>query len=352
MSKSDALSGGRSKPDATSGTDFAGEHDEGVMRPRWRLIDIAKGGRNRGPALMLSLLGVTAYFWIVAPTFRQRLNFENILQQNAIFGIVALGMLLMIISGGFDLSVGATGAAASVAAVWVSGDWGLWAGIVAALAVGLAVGIVNGVLVGYLRINPFVTTLGMASVVSGILFVLTEAQPVYGNVEPLLNLGLGESFGVPNAAWLFLVLATATWLLLRRTRFGHWVYAVGGNEQASYLSGVPVRRVKVAVYAYGSLMAAIASLVLVGQTNIGQPGSAQNWALTSIAICVVGGAALSGGRGTVRNTVVATLLLGTVNNGLNQTGVSVFWQPVVQGAVIILAVAADGLSEIRSRSRA
>jgi ribose/xylose/arabinose/galactoside ABC-type transport system permease subunit len=292
------------------------------------------------------LIGVTILVFLAlyaaAPTFRSTDNLINILQQNAIFGVVACGMLVMIISGGFDLSVGATGAAASVATAHLSSaGWPVWECLAAAIVIGVVVGAANGAIIAYLRINAFVATLGMNSVVVGLLFVATNARPSYAKPGQLFWLGLNRTYGIPNAFIVLLVCALLTWFLLTRTRFGHYVFSVGGNEYASMLSGVNVARTKLVVFIYGGLMAGVAGLLLIGQTGLGQPASATNWPLTAIAICVVGGAALSGGQGRTRDVLIATLLLGMIANGLNQLNVSAYWQPAVTGAVILGAVLLD-----------
>lgn len=292
------------------------------------------------------LLGVTGLVFLVlfaaSPSFRDPTNLLNILQQNSIYGIVACGMLVMIISGGFDLSVGATGAAATVATAYLSST-GLppWICILAALGVGLVVGIVNGVVIGRVKINPFIATLGTNSIILGLLFVITGAQPFMAKQEDYYWLGLDYTWGIPNAFLIFMGCAILTWFILTKTKFGHYVFSVGGNEYASMLSGVGVVKTKMIVFTYGAVMASVAGLVLIGQTGTGQPGAAADWPLATIAICVVGGAALSGGQGRVRDVVVATLLLGMITNGLNQLGVSTYWQPVVTGFVILVAVVMD-----------
>jgi ribose/xylose/arabinose/galactoside ABC-type transport system permease subunit len=296
------------------------------------------------------LLGAFAvlflYLIIVSPAFRNTANLLNLLQQNAIIGVVACGMLVMIISGGFDLSVGAVGATASVLAARLSGDVPPIVVVVAALGIGVAVGGVNGILIAKLRINPFVTTLGMASVVSGLLFVATNAQPIplRGGTSTFNALGLGHVWRVPTDFLVFLGCAGLIWALLRLTRFGHYVYAVGGNEQASLLSGIPIARVKILAYVIGGVFSAIAGVILLGQTDIGQPSAAADWPLGAIAVCVVGGASLAGGSGSIPATILGTLLLGTVANGLNQLNVSPYWQPTVTGAVVLAAVGLAGLS--------
>lgn len=311
----------------------------------------ARRGSLRRLVSEAALVGVTVLTFLIlasiSDSFRSPANLLNILQQNAIYGIVACGMLTMIISGGFDLSVGATGAAASVAAAHLSAANSSPAvAIGAGLAVGLVVGLTNGFVIGYLHINPFVATLGMSSVVTGLLFVATDAQPAYAKLNAFSWLGLNRTLGIPNAFIALLVVGALTWLLLARTRFGHYVFSVGGNEHAALLSGVNVAAVKLAVYTFGSICASFAGIVLLGTTSLGQPNSATDWPLTAIAICIVGGAALAGGQGRVRDVLVATLLLGMVANGLNQLGVSTYWQPAVTGAVILAAVLLD-----RSRTR-
>ena len=309
-----------------------------------RVVATAKSVRRYG--LLGAFAALFLYLIIVSPAFRNTGNLLNLLQQNAIIGVVACGMLVMIVSGGFDLSVGAVGATASVLAAQISGGVPPTVVIVAALALGAAIGGVNGFLIAKLRINPFVTTLGMASVVSGLLFVATNAQPIPlgGGMSFFNALGLGHVWRVPTDFLVLLGCAGLIWTLLRLTRFGHYLYAVGGNEQASLLSGIPVARVKILAYMIGGLFSAIAGLILLGQTAIGQPSAATDWPLSAIAVCVVGGASLAGGSGSIPATILGTLLLGTVANGLNQLNVSPYWQPAVTGAVVLVAVGLAGLS--------
>jgi ribose/xylose/arabinose/galactoside ABC-type transport system permease subunit len=304
---------------------------------------LVSGTRRYG--LQAAFVLVFIYLLVASPAFRSTTNLLNLLQQNAIIGIVACGMLVMIVSGGFDLSVGAVGATASVLAARLSGELSVPLVILAALALGAAAGTINGLLVSRLRINPFVTTLGMSSVISGLLFVATNAQPVplAGGTGTFYALGLGHVWKIPADFVLFLVCAGLVWALLRLTRFGHYIYAVGGNEEASRLSGIPVASVKLMAYMIGGVLAGLAGVVLLGQTDIGQPSAATTWPLSAIAICVVGGAALNGGSGSIPGTVLGTMLLGVVSNGLDQLNVSPYWVPAVTGAVVIAAVGVAAL---------
>jgi len=290
--------------------------------------------------------GLLVVLFFFSPTFREPANLWNVLQQNSIIGIVACGMLLIMLTGVFDLSVGAVGAASAVAAAVTFVNVSVPAGIVAALVVGLLVGILNGVLIAKIGINPFVATLGTQAVVQGLIFVATDAKPIYGLPTEYTVVGLGRIGVVPVATIIFAAVATVTWIILRFTRYGHYVYAVGGNKEASRLAGVPVDRVLITTYAIGGVFATIAGLVLLGQVNIGQPTAAP-WPLPAIAAVVVGGTPLTGGVGTVQGAVIGTLLLGVVANALNLFGVSPYWQPAVSGTVILAAVGIDSLQRLR-----
>ena len=310
---------------------------------------ISGSGVLRRLGLWLVLVLVTVGLAVVSPTFRTALNLENILDQTSLLGIVACGMAVMMISGGFDLSVGAVGAAASVVGAVVSARYGTPVTIAAGLAVGLVVGLLNGVLIARIRINAFVATFAMASIVSGLLFTLTDAQSFVGAPPLLATVATERVAGVPVIFLMFGAVLALTWFVLTRTKYGHYIYSVGGNAEASYLSGVPVRRVQIFAFALGGVLAALAGLLLLGQTQVGQPSAAQSWPLNAIAICVVGGVALTGGIGRIEDVLAATLLLGVIANGLNQLNVSPYWQPAITGLVILAAVVLDQYNRLRQR---
>ncbi len=297
--------------------------------------------------LVIIFLVLIVALAIASPNFRDPANLVNILMQNSIIGIVSCGMLLMIILGGFDLSVGAVGATTSVIAAVVILRVSIPAGFLAALLVGLGIGALNGFLIAKIGINPFVTTLGTQVLFTGLLFASTNAQPVYGLPESVTFIGLGKIGVVPIASLIFAAVIAATFCVLRFTTLGHYIYAVGGNKEACYLAGIDVDRVTIVTYALGGLAAAIAGLVLLGQTNIGQPASATNWPLQAIGAVVVGGVPLTGGSGGVGRAVLGVFLLGTIANSLNQLGVSPYWQPAITGAVILIAVGLDSYQRKR-----
>lgn len=317
----------------------------------WTRVKSTVGGFVLGNyALVAIFVGLVMVFVVTVPHFATVANLSNVLQRNSIIGIVACGMLLMIILGGFDLSVGAVGAMSSVVAAALIVQVSIAAGVAAALLLGLLVGVINGVCIARIGINAFVATLATQVLVTGFLFVSTAAQPVYGVPESFTVLGLGKVGPIPIPALIFAVVAVLTWTILRFTTFGHYIYIVGGNPAAARLAGINVEWVTIATYGLGGLFAGVAGIVLLGETNIGQPASASDWPLTAIAAVVVGGVPLSGGVGNVGAVVLGTLLLGVIANALNLMGVSPFWQPAVTGAVILVAVGIDAYQR-RQRER-
>jgi ribose/xylose/arabinose/galactoside ABC-type transport system permease subunit len=297
---------------------------------------------------------------IVEPNFRSEGNLVNLLRQNAVIGIMACGMTFAILLGGLDLSVGAVAAASSVVCakviIGLAGEgsatqWHVAAGVVCGILIGLLVGLLNGVLIAWIGVNPFVSTLGTMTIVRGLLYVWTNATPLFGVPLSFTRLGLGSSFGIPNPFWVFLVVAIVSTILLSRMRFGHYVYAIGGNAVAAARMGINVRRVRLLVYVITSVCAAIAGIILVGQTATGQPAGALGYELTAIAAVIVGGASLSGGQGRMTGTIVGVFLLGVVSNALNLFGVSPFWQPVATGVILVLAVAIDSLAAKSTRNQ-
>lgn len=321
------------------------------------VVDAAPAGSRAGGrgssgrlwryGIWAALLLTTLAFGVISSSFRSVTNLTNILEQNSMLGILACGMLAMMVTGGFDLSVGAVGATVSVVAAQLSMHDGLAVAVIVGLGVGAVIGLLNGLLIARIQINAFMTTFAMASVVTGVLFVATAASPVNANAGWLTTLALGRVIGIPDAFVLYIVVVGVTGLLLTRTKWGHYVYAIGGNREASYLSGIPVVSTQVLAFVFGGFCAALAGLILLGQSDIGQPSSATDWPLSAIAICVIAGVSLSGGEGRVTDTVAATLLLGVVADGLNLVNVSPYIQPTVTGGIILAAVAIDKYSRMR-----
>jgi len=303
-----------------------------------------------------ALIVIIAVFSFLSPYYFTLGNFLTMASHVAIFGILAIGMLLVILNGGIDLSVGSTlGLAGCIAGFLMQGvtlnAFGVilyppvWAVVVVTCVLGAVVGAVNGVLVAYLKVPAFVASLGVLYVARGIALLMTNGL-TYNNLggRPELGntgfdwLGFNRLAGIPIGVIVLAVLAIICGIVLSRTAFGRWLYASGGNERAADLSGVPVKRVKVIVYVLSGVCAAIAGLVLSSQLTSAGPTAGTTYELTAIAAVVIGGAALTGGRGTVRGTMLGAFVIGFLSDGLVIIGVSAYWQTVFTGSVIVLAV--------------
>jgi len=277
----------------------------------------------------------------------------NITRTFTFVAIIALGMTFVIITGGIDLSVGSVLCLASMTlAVTMNAGYSLEIGVLVGLATGVAVGLFNGVLIAFLGFPPFVVTLGMLSIARSLAMVVSNNTVVFQfgpDHQRLLFLGGGSTFGIANPVFYMIVLALLTGFVLRWTRFGRHVIAIGGNEHAATLTGIPVRGVKVAVYVICSVAAAIAGIVQTGwlgsvTTNIGA-----GMELQVIAAAVIGGASLVGGAGTAIGALVGSALLEIIRNSLGLLGINAFWQGTFIGGAIIIAVAFERVQQLRTK---
>ena len=293
---------------------------------------------------VIGLLVLCAVLWALTPHFLTVSNLLNIAQQTSINAIVAAGMTFVILSGGIDLSVGSIVALAGVAlgAMLQSGQSPLIA-IPGAIAVGTSCGLLNGLLVSVGGLPPFIATLGMMSVARGTALVFTEGRPVSGFDEGFRWLATGTAGFVPAPVIVMLVVYAVAHVILTRTTFGRYVYAIGGNEEATRLSGVAVRFHKTAIYGVSGALSAVAAIVLTARLNSAQPIAGMMYELDAIAATVIGGTSLSGGSGSLVGTLVGALIMGVLRNGLNLLGVSSFLQQIVIGGVIVGAVLVDTL---------
>ncbi|WP_148251981.1 ABC transporter permease [Aidingimonas lacisalsi] len=303
-----------------------------------------------------ALIAIIVIFSILSPAYFSVNNFLTMSSHVSIFALLSLGMLLVILTGGIDLSVGSTLAFAGVFAGFLLQGIPLeffgvvvyppvWVVVILTCALGAFVGAINGVLVAYFKVPAFVATLGMLYVARGVALLMTDGL-TYNNLggSPELGntgfdwLGFNRLLGIPIGVWIMAVVAIVCLLALTRTPFGRWVYSTGGNARAAELSGVPVKRVQVAVYVLSGICAAIAGLVLSSQLTSAGPTAGTTYELTAIAGVVIGGAALTGGRGNVRGTLLGAFVIGFLSDGLVIIGVSSYWQTVFTGTVIVLAV--------------
>ena len=316
-----------------------------------------------------ALIAIIVVFSILSPNYLTISNLLIMSSHVAIYGILAIGMLLVILNGGIDLSVGSILALAGVSAGAMMQGLQIdaagvilyppvWAVVILTCVLGALVGAVNGVLVSIFKVPAFVATLGVMYVARGVALLMTNGL-TYNNLSgrPELGntgfdwLGFNRIGGVPISVIVLAVLAILGGLMLSRSAFGRWLYASGGNERAAELSGVPTRRVKITVYTLSGMLSAIAGLVLASQLTSAGPTAGVTYELTAIAAVVIGGAALTGGRGTMRGTMLGAFVIGFLSDGLVIIGVSSYWQTVFTGAVIVLAVLLNSLQYGGGRKR-
>lgn len=339
------------------------------IRPRRPLL----GERGIGEFLMeqrafVALIVLIVVFSFLSDAFLTPSNLVVMTKHVAYNAILALGMLLVIITGGIDLSVGSiVGLSGVVAGVLLQG-WELslfdataypavWVVIVIALAVGGLVGALNGWFITRFNVAPFIATLGTMYIARGAALLISDGstfsrlqgQQELGNTG-FSFLGLGTPLGIPAAIWIMVLLAAAVWLLITRTAFGRRLFATGGNERAAELSGVKVRTVKMRVYIISGLCAAMAGLIIASELTSAAPQTGETFELNAIAAVVIGGASLAGGRGSVRGALIGAFVIGFLSDGLVLVGVSSFWQTVIKGVVIVIAVILDQ-SQTRLKTR-
>jgi ribose transport system permease protein len=302
----------------------------------------ARTGHVREVGTLAGLLSLCVALWIATPHFMTASNLLNVVEQSAVIGVLAVGMTFVILTGGIDLSVGSLVALSGVVfGLAVRGGASEVAGVVAALAAGVSCGIVNGALITVGRLPPFIATLGMMSVARGFALVLSDGRPISGFDASFRLLSTGRLAGVPVPTLVMLATYAAAAFILSRTVLGRYTYAVGGNEEATVLAGVNVKRVKTTVYAISGLLSALTALLLVARLNSAQPIAGISYELDAIAAVVIGGASLLGGSGTVLGTLIGALIMAVLRNGLNLLGVSSYIQQIAIGGVIIGAVLID-----------
>jgi len=297
---------------------------------------------------LLGLLLLIAVFAVLAPGFLSERNVVNILQQSSINACIALGMTLVIISGGIDLSVGSTAAlcAVTTAALLVIG-LPVPLVLVIALLLGVACGFCNGVLVAYVGLQPFIVTLGTLSIYRAIALITTGGNPIFGLPPSFRSLFTTTTYGVPTPVVIVVAAAFIAWILLKKTPFGEYLFAVGGNEEAAYVAGVPIARTKITAYCLSGALAALASLILIGRLGAAEPILGNLWELDAIAAAAIGRASLMGGRGSVLGTLIGAIILGAMRNGLTLMNVQAFYQLLATGLIILFAVMIDKFSNFQ-----
>lgn len=295
-----------------------------------------------GPLLGLIILIVMVS--VLNPSFLEPLNILNLLRQVSINALIAFGMTFVILTGGIDLSVGSMLALSSafVANMMVAGFDPILA-IILGCAFGGVMGMMNGLMITKGKMAPFIATLASMTIFRGLTLVYTNGNPITGLGDSLAFqlFGRGYLFGIPVPAITMIVTFAVLWVILHKTSFGRKTYAIGGNEKASLVSGIKVDRVKIMIYSLAGMLSALAGAILTSRLNSAQPTAGTSYELDAIAAVVLGGTSLSGGRGRIVGTLIGVLIIGTLNNGLNLLGVNSFYQMVVKGIVIAIAVLLD-----------
>ncbi|KEY56619.1 ribose ABC transporter permease [Serratia sp. DD3] len=298
---------------------------------------------------LIALLVLIAVVSSMSPNFFTVNNLFNILQQTSVNAIMAVGMTLVILTSGIDLSVGSllalTGA---IAASMVGLEINAVAAVAAALALGALVGAGTGFIVAKGKVQAFIATLVMMLLLRGVTMVYTNGSPINTGFTDVADafgwFGIGRPLGVPTPIWIMAIVFIAAWYMLHHTRLGRYIYALGGNEAATRLSGINIDRVKIIVYSLCGLLAALAGVIEVARLSSAQPTAGTGYELDAIAAVVLGGTSLAGGKGRIVGTLIGALILGFLSNGLNLLGVSSYYQMIVKAVVILLAVLVDDKS--------
>ncbi|MBW8351722.1 ABC transporter permease [Bacillus sp. IITD106] len=296
----------------------------------------------------MALIILIVTFSLTSPDFLTTTNLLNITRQVSVIGLLSIAMTFVIVSGGIDLSVGSIVAVVSVISTGMMVEYGL-SPIVAVLIgiiIGTLIGALNGILISTLNMSPFITTLGTMTLLRGVGYLYTGGYPIYGLPSSFSTLGQGYWGGIPVPTIILVLAIVMSVITLRKTRLGRHIYAIGGNEEAALHAGVRVKKIKFIVYMMSGLLCGIAALIASSRLGAGMPTLGVGYELQAIAAVIIGGAALTGGSGTITGTVIGALILGVLSNGLSLLSINSFVIEIISGIVIIIAVLID---QIRSR---
>ncbi len=292
--------------------------------------------------IIVIFIALVVVLAVLKPSFISPKNLANILKQASINGILAFGMMFVIISGGFDMSVGSTVAFTGIlAALLGQGQYPLVIALLVALIGGLAVGITNGVGVAVGELPPFIMTLGTMTAVRGLALLISGGKPVTGITESYKAIAAGSFLGIPMLAVFWIVVILVCSFVAIKTVYGRRVYACGGNVQAARVAGINTTFIKVSTFAIAGFLAGLCGFLMTSRITIGQPTAAESYEMDAITACVVGGVSMSGGVGNPVGVIIGTLLITVISNGLDILGVSAHWQKIVKGLIIVLAVLID-----------
>ncbi len=292
--------------------------------------------------LIIALGVIMITMTILSEYFFTTKNVMNVLRQSSTTLIAGVGMTLLLLLGEVDLSIGSLMALSAVIMVDVlNATQSIFLGILVALAIGVVVGLINAFIVTKFKINSLIVTLGMMISLRGIAFIYTNAIAVQNTVKEFTKIGTGYVLGIPIPVIIAAIVFAACFFILKKTAFGRYIYASGDNNKAAIASGINVKKIKIITFVMCSVFAVISGIILTGRVNSGQPNLATGFEFTVVAAVILGGTSLNGGQGTLLGTLAGVLILGVLDNGLVLNDVSSFWQDVLRGIVIILAVIID-----------
>ncbi|MFM2607823.1 ribose ABC transporter permease [Vibrio chagasii] len=295
---------------------------------------------------LIALIFLIVVVSFLNPNFFTVDNILNILRQTSVNAIIAVGMTLVILTAGIDLSVGSVLAlCGAFAASMIGMEIPVMVAVPTALVAGAALGAISGVIIAKGKVQAFIATLVTMTLLRGVTMVYTDGRPIStgftDTADAFAWFGTGYAMGVPVPVWIMVVVFASVWYLLNHTRFGRYVYALGGNESATRLSGIDVDKVKIGVYAICGLLAAVAGIIVASRLSSAQPTAGMGYELDAIAAVVLGGTSLAGGRGRIMGTLIGALIIGFLNNALNLLDVSSYYQMIAKAVVILLAVLVD-----------
>lgn len=300
---------------------------------------------------VIALIILMAVITIINSNFLTANNLLNLLLQVTSNALIAFGMTFVILTGGIDLSVGSILALSSALTAGLLGSgMPITLAILISLILGCILGMMNGLLISYGKLAPFIVTLATMTIFRGATLVYTNGNPITKGLSDTFLfqfLGQGYIVGIPFPVIIMFIVFIVLYVLLHKTAFGKSVYAIGGNEKAAYISGVKLNKVKIIIYSISGIMASISGLIITSRLSSAQPTAGASYEMDAIAAVVLGGTSLSGGKGRILGTLIGALIIGVLNNGLNIIGVSAFWQQVVKGVVILIAVLIDRFKVVK-----
>lgn len=298
-------------------------------------------------AVLILIVALMVTLSVLSDSFLTLRNFLNILNQNAPLAIMASAMTLVIIVGGFDLSVGAIFAVGSVTSAWIALHIDPYLGLLLAPLIGLVLGMVNGMVITRLNVHSFLATIATSLIFKGVAIVISDGRLISVRIDSYIWLGRGKFLGVFNSIWIMVAFALILTFLLTRTTFGRRIFSVGGNEEAAILSGIRTHRIKIATFALAGLAAGLASIITTSRVALGQASAGQGMELQAIAAVILGGTSIYGGQGAVWRSLAGVFLLALINNGFNILNADPFFRDLTTGLVILAAIGVSAIGQAR-----